>query len=74
MEMNVEKNIEKIYKPMSFFSGDSGFLPRLTAAYYPVQNDGNSLIGKIPDIQYFNDGLGKLIHQDRREVNSTDEW
>ena len=73
-EMDLDENFERIYKPVSFEESGSGMIPRLTADHYPVQNDGDSLIGKIPVKEFFNLGIGKLIHKDVRKQDVSDEW
>lgn len=73
-EMDKDKYFDQIYKPVTFGEQEQSFAPRVSAAYYPVQNDGTGLIGKIPDPKLFNDGFGQVIMQDKRVANFSDEW
>lgn len=71
--MDRDKNFDKIYKTVAPKKKSRGFGPRITAAYYPVQNYGDGLIGKIPDPALFNEGFGQVISEANRDGSIADE-
>ena len=42
--MDKDKYFDYIYKPKNVYEKTSGFIPGISAAYYPVQSDG---MGKL---------------------------
>ena len=65
--MDKDKYFDYIYKPKNVYEKTSGFIPGISAAYYPVQSDGKGKLQKSLKEDFYNFGLGKLVKEDWTE-------
>ena len=72
-ELNKEKYFGQIYKPSNFYHQEFGLIPRISSAYYPVENDGKGNVQKVFDTEFFNSGFGKVIDEDERGFDKNEQ-
>ena len=65
--MDKDKYFDYIYKPKSIYEKASGFIPGISAAYYPAQSNAKGKLQRMPRDDFYNSGLGKPIKEDWTE-------